>query len=66
MTADGTRSDCGPILRTLKSEAIEILREGVEAAERPVLLYSIGKDSSVLLRLASKAFWPAPVPFPLR
>ena len=65
MTARGTRPDSGPILGTLESEAIEILREGVAAAERPVMLYSIGKDSSVLLHLARKAFWPAPVPFPL-
>ena len=65
MTAHGTRPDSGPILETLESEAIEILREGVAAAERPVMLYSIGKDSSVLLHLARKAFWPASVPFPL-
>lgn len=65
MTAHGTRPDSGPILETLESEAIEILREGVAAAARPVMLYSIGKDSSVLLHLARKAFWPAPVPFPL-
>jgi len=49
----------------LESESIEILREGVAAAERPVLMYSIGKDSSVLLHLARKAFHPAPLPFPL-
>lgn len=65
MTADPIRPDYRPILRALESEAIEILREGVAAAERPVMLYSIGKDSSVLLRLARKAFWPAPPPFPL-
>ena len=65
MTAGGTRPDSGPILETLESEAIEILREGVATAERPVMLYSIGKDSSVLLHLARKAFWPAAVPFPL-
>ena len=57
--------DSGPFLKTLESEAIEILREGAATAERPVMLYSIGKDSSVLLHLARKAFWPAPVPFPL-
>ena len=50
---------------TLESEAIEIIREGVAGAERPVMLYSIGKDSSVLLHLARKAFWPAPPPMPL-
>ncbi len=65
MTADATPSEYGPILGTLESEAIEILREGVATAERPVMLYSIGKDSSVLLHLARKAFWPAPVPVPL-
>jgi sulfate adenylyltransferase subunit 2 len=65
VTAARTRPDCAPILHTLESEAIEILREGVAAAERPVMLYSIGKDSSVLLHLARKAFWPAPPPFPL-
>ena len=65
MNAGGTRPDGGPILGTLESEAIEILREGVATAERPVMLYSIGKDSSVLLHLARKAFWPAAVPFPL-
>jgi sulfate adenylyltransferase subunit 2 len=52
-------------LDVLESESIEILREAVAAAERPVLLYSIGKDSSVMLRLAQKAFHPAPLPFPL-
>ncbi len=65
MTPGGTRPDCGPILRTLEAEAIEILREGLATAERPVMLYSTGKDSSVLLHLTRKAFWPAPVPFPL-
>ena len=54
-----------PWLSTLESEAIEIIREGVAAAVRPVMLYSIGKDSSVLLHLARKAFWPAPPPMPL-
>ena len=52
-------------LDVLESESIEILREAVAGAERPVLLYSIGKDSSVLLQLARKAFHPAPPPFPL-
>ena len=49
----------------LESESIEILREAVAGAERPVMLYSIGKDSSVMLHLARKAFYPAPPPFPL-
>jgi sulfate adenylyltransferase subunit 2 len=52
-------------LRQLESESIHILREVVAECQRPVLLYSIGKDSSVLLRLAQKAFHPGPVPFPL-
>ncbi len=54
-----------PWLADLESEAIEIIREGIAAAVRPVMLYSIGKDSSVLLHLARKAFWPAPPPIPL-
>ncbi len=49
----------------LESESIEILREAVAAGGRPVMLYSIGKDSSVMLHLARKAFFPAPPPFPL-
>jgi sulfate adenylyltransferase subunit 2 len=53
------------ILRTLESEAIEILRETAVTFRKPVLMYSIGKDSSVLLHLAKKAFYPAPVPIQL-
>jgi sulfate adenylyltransferase subunit 2 len=49
----------------LESESIEILREAVAGGGRPVMLYSIGKDSSVMLHLARKAFHPAPPPFPL-
>ncbi|HEX5181816.1 MAG TPA: sulfate adenylyltransferase subunit CysD [Allosphingosinicella sp.] len=52
-------------LQRLEAEAIHILREGVAETERPVMLYSAGKDSSVLLHLARKAFHPAPPPFPL-
>ena len=52
-------------MNPLESESVEILREAVAAASKPVMLYSIGKDSSVLLHLARKAFHPAPVPFPL-
>jgi sulfate adenylyltransferase subunit 2 len=52
-------------LQRLEAEAIHILREGVAESERPVMLYSAGKDSSVLLHLARKAFYPAPPPFPL-
>jgi len=51
-------------LRVLEAESIHILREVVAEFERPVMLYSIGKDSSVLVRLAQKAFAPAPPPFP--
>ena len=49
----------------LEAEAIHILREVVATCERPVLMYSIGKDSATLLHLARKAFHPAPLPFPL-
>jgi len=52
-------------LRALEAESIHIMREVVAEFERPVMLYSIGKDSSVLLRLAQKAFFPGPIPFPL-
>jgi sulfate adenylyltransferase subunit 2 len=52
-------------LRALESEAIHIMREVAAELERPVLLFSGGKDSLVLLRLAEKAFRPAPFPFPL-
>jgi sulfate adenylyltransferase subunit 2 len=52
-------------LQRLEAEAIHIMREVVAEAERPVMLYSIGKDSSVMLHLAAKAFHPAPPPFPL-
>jgi sulfate adenylyltransferase subunit 2 len=52
-------------LDILEAEAIHIMREVVAEFERPVMLYSIGKDSSVMLRLAQKAFYPAPLPFEL-
>jgi sulfate adenylyltransferase subunit 2 len=52
-------------LQRLEAEAIHIMREVVAEAENPVMLYSIGKDSSVMLHLARKAFYPAPPPFPL-
>ncbi len=52
-------------LRQLEAESIHIFREVAAECQRPVLLYSIGKDSSVLLRLAQKAFHPGPIPFPL-
>jgi sulfate adenylyltransferase subunit 2 len=52
-------------LQRLEAEAIHILREVVAESERPVMLYSVGKDSAVMLHLAAKAFWPARPPFPL-
>ena len=52
-------------LQTLESESIHILREVAAEFERPVFLYSVGKDSSVLLRLIQKAFYPGKIPFPL-
>ena len=52
-------------LDRLEAESIHILRETVAEAARPVMLYSIGKDSAVMLHLAKKAFYPAPLPFPL-
>jgi sulfate adenylyltransferase subunit 2 len=52
-------------LRALEAESIHIIREVVAEFERPVMLYSIGKDSSVMLRLAQKAFHPGKIPFPL-
>src|SRR5215471_14457349 len=52
-------------LRLLEAESIHIIREVAAEFERPVMLYSIGKDSSVMVRLAQKAFHPGPIPFPL-
>jgi sulfate adenylyltransferase subunit 2 len=54
-----------PHLRHLEAESIHIIREAVAEAENPVMLYSVGKDSSVMLHLARKAFYPAPPPFAL-
>ena len=65
---DGARGGSSPRishLRALEAESIAIMREVVAEFERPVMLYSIGKDSSCLLRLAQKAFHPGPIPFPL-
>src|SRR5258705_838226 len=52
-------------LKALEAESIHILREAAAEFSRPVMLYSIGKDSSVMLRLAQKAFYPGRIPFPL-
>ncbi len=66
-TAQGAvkNSPLSPQLKRLEAESIHILREAVAEAENPVMLYSMGKDSSVMLQLARKAFYPAPPPFPL-
>lgn len=63
MTAVATVSP-DDVLDRLEAEAIGIMRETAAAFRNPVLMYSIGKDSSVLLHLARKAFWPGPIPFP--
>src|SRR6478752_6345810 len=52
-------------LQALEAESIQIIREVASEFQRPVMLYSIGKDSSVMIRLAQKAFHPGPIPFPL-
>jgi sulfate adenylyltransferase subunit 2 len=52
-------------LQRLEAESIHIMREVVADADKPVMLYSIGKDSAVMLHLAKKAFYPSPPPFPL-
>lgn len=66
MTANSSASsDRLTHLRQLEAESIHILREVAAETERPVMLYSIGKDSAVMLHLAAKAFYPAPPPFPL-
>ena len=54
-----------PHLKSLEAEAISILREAAGGFVRPVMMFSIGKDSTVLLHLAAKAFAPSPIPFPL-
>ena len=54
-----------PHLKALEAESIYIMREVVAQADNPVMLYSIGKDSSVLLHIALKAFYPSNIPFPV-
>ena len=63
--AKGTEMTSLTHLRRLEAESIHILREVVAEADKPVMLYSVGKDSAVMLHLAKKAFYPAPPPFPL-
>ena len=53
------------ILKELEAESIEIFRETAASFRKPVIMYSIGKDSTVMLHIARKAFYPAPIPFPL-
>jgi sulfate adenylyltransferase subunit 2 len=53
------------VLKALENESIEIFREAAAAFRKPVMLYSIGKDSAVLLHLARKAFSPGKIPFPV-
>ena len=72
MTTSGAESPTHPLtagrlthLQRLEAEAIQIMREAVSESERPAMLYSIGKDSSVMLHLAMKAFYPSKPPFPL-
>ena len=63
--ASGLTADSLSHLDSLEAESIHIMREVVAQAENPVMLYSVGKDSSVMLHLARKAFYPSPPPFPL-
>ena len=63
--AAATKQKLPAHLKRLEAESIEIIREVVAEFRNPVMLYSIGKDSSVMLHLAIKAFYPAPLPFPL-
>jgi sulfate adenylyltransferase subunit 2 len=69
MSADGLSERVAPLtlthLQRLEAESIHIMREVAAEAERPVMLYSVGKDSAVMLHLARKAFYPSPPPFPL-
>jgi sulfate adenylyltransferase subunit 2 len=60
-----TESYSLPVIRMLEAESIHIFREVAAECERPVMMYSVGKDSSTMLRLAQKAFYPGKVPFPL-
>jgi sulfate adenylyltransferase subunit 2 len=65
MTANSAKKPALTHLEQLEAESIHIMREVVAETDRPVMLYSVGKDSAVMLHLARKAFYPAPPPFPL-
>src|SRR5919197_362318 len=67
INASDDQRRCAPSghLRALEAESVYIMREVVAEFHNPVMLYSIGKDSSVMLHLAMKAFWPSKPPFPL-
>ena len=65
MSARPSTAPASPLLERLEAESIHIIREVAAEAERPVLLYSIGKDSAVLLHLAMRAFFPGKPPFPI-
>jgi sulfate adenylyltransferase subunit 2 len=64
-SVSGSKQRLPAHLKRLEAESIEIMREVVAEFRKPVMLYSIGKDSSVMLHLAIKAFYPSPLPFPL-
>jgi sulfate adenylyltransferase subunit 2 len=63
--SSGSTQSSTPHLKRLEAESIHIIREAVAEAENPAMLYSVGKDSCVMLHLARKAFYPTPPPFPL-
>ncbi len=65
MVRTGTQGISLTHLQRLEAESIHILREVVAETEKPVMMYSVGKDSAVMLHLARKAFYPSPPPFPL-
>lgn len=65
MTTHDLTAQKAPHLKRLESESIFIFREAIAEAENPAMLYSVGKDSAVMLHLARKAFYPAPPPFPM-
>jgi len=64
-TLSCARQNVSPHLKRLEAESMHIIREAIAEAQNPVMLYSVGKDSGVMLHLARKAFFPAPPPFPM-